>query len=83
MARDIVKIVTSHEVPRVRAEIYRRDDGGFDIQVSRWHHEVDPEYGRAIEPFWLPVRDRKTICATLEIAEREAMEKLKGFEPNL
>ncbi|HEX8913321.1 MAG TPA: hypothetical protein VF796_13250 [Humisphaera sp.] len=58
-----------------RAEIVRRRDGAFQVDVSRWTEEWVPEYGK-VDEFWAPVRDGLTLTDTLERARERAIEKL-------
>lgn len=65
-------------VSDLRAEICLRPDGAFEVQIQQWHQEWVPDVGAVGDPFWMDVTEGKTICATREIAEREARSILYG-----
>jgi hypothetical protein len=58
-----------------RAEIVRRRDGAFQVDILRWTEEWVPDYGK-VDEFWEPMGEGLTLTDTLERARDRAAEKL-------
>lgn len=60
-----------------KAEIYRRDDGNFQVLLMRWFEEVVPDHGK-VESFWSEVGTAVSITDSLDAARKIAGELLKA-----
>jgi hypothetical protein len=75
MARDVVQTIPS-ACGLFRAEILRRESGGFQVMMFRWTEEVVPGYGKVAE-FWEQADRSATLTDTQERAAQLAIEKLR------
>lgn len=68
---EVIKEITSQS-KQYKAEIIKRNDGLFSVEISRWYEDEWFEY-------WTPIRDNISIIDTSKHAIEIALEKLRNL----